>query len=330
MTPPPSERGAALLAVLVLVAVIGAIAATGLEKLRLATALAVNTAAADQARAMASGVEALAALRIDDILAADARKTTLAGNWSGRERTIPLPAGGGTAGVTVRDGGNCFNLNSVASGAQAGALAPRPAGTAQFAGLMRLLGIPPSDAIRVAQSAGDWVDGDSDQNLNGAEDAAYLSLAAPYRTANSFFADVSELRAVNGVTPELYARLRPWLCALPTTELSPINVNTLAPEQAPLLAMIAPDQLRLADAQAALAARPANGWDSLSDFYRLPMLASLVLPDDAMQQPQLRTRWFRIDLRIAAGDSAFYERALVDARIAPARVASRSWGEEEE
>ncbi len=329
MTPPPSERGAALLAVLVLVAVIGAIAATGLEKLRLATALAVNTAAADQARAMASGVEALAALRIDDILAADARKTTLAGNWSGRERTIPLPAGGGTAGVTVRDGGNCFNLNSVAAGAQAGALSPRPAGMAQFAGMMRLLGLPPADAARVAESAGDWVDGDSDQNPDGAEDTAYLSLAEPYRTANSFFADVSELRAVNGVTPDLYARLRPWLCALPTTELSPINLNTLAPEQAPLLAMIAPDQLRLADAQAALARRPPTGWDSLSDFYRLPMLARLVLPDEAMQQPQLRTRWFRVDLRIAAGDGAFYERALVDARIAPARVASRSWGEEE-
>ncbi len=42
------------------------------------------------------------------------------------------------------------------------------------------------------------------------------------------------------VTPELYERLRPWICALPGTALLPINVNTLLPEQAPLLAMLAP------------------------------------------------------------------------------------------
>ena len=47
----PGERGAALLAVLLLVAVMGALTAAALEKLRLSTALAVNTAALDQARA---------------------------------------------------------------------------------------------------------------------------------------------------------------------------------------------------------------------------------------------------------------------------------------
>jgi general secretion pathway protein K len=48
---PQRERGAALLAVLLLVAVMGAIAASALEKLRYSTALATNGAALDQARA---------------------------------------------------------------------------------------------------------------------------------------------------------------------------------------------------------------------------------------------------------------------------------------
>ena len=69
------------------------------------------------------------------------------------------------------------------------------------------------------------------------------SATAPYRTGNTLFADAGELRAVAGMSPALYRRLRPWLCALPTSDLSPINLNTLSPEQAPLLAMLAPGQL---------------------------------------------------------------------------------------
>src|SRR3546814_7059773 len=66
-------------------------------------------------------------------------------------------------------------------------------------------------------------------------------------------ADVSELRAVRGVTPKIYARLKPWLCVLPVAEPVQLNVNTLAPAQAPLLAMLLPGKLGLADARAVLA-----------------------------------------------------------------------------
>ena len=48
---PPRERGAALLAVLLLVAVTGAIAAAALEKMSLSRAVATNVVALDQARA---------------------------------------------------------------------------------------------------------------------------------------------------------------------------------------------------------------------------------------------------------------------------------------
>src|SRR3546814_9795103 len=78
-------------------------------------------------------------------------------------------------------------------------------------------------------------------------------------------ADVSELRAVRGVTPKIYARLKPWLCVLPVAEPVQLNVNTLAPAQAPLLAMLLPGKLGLEDARAVLAARPAGGYGSRSD-----------------------------------------------------------------
>jgi len=323
---PARERGAALLAVLVLVAIMGALAAAAFEKLRLSTALAANHAALDQARAYAVGVESLLTLRVDDLIAASPERTTLEGDWNGTVRRIPLPGGVGVAGAAVRDGGNCFNINSVVQGAAATGLTPREFGIGQFAGLLHLLGVPDNEARRIAESAADWADSDMVPSGAGAEDSAYVSGERPYRTGNTLFAETSELRAVAGMTPEIYERARPWLCALPTSDLSPLNVNTLLPDQSILIAMLAPYLISPQIAREALAARPASGWESLSDFWSHPALARLVLPFDAQTQPQLRTRWFALDMKVEVRGSELIETALVDARIAPSRLVVRRWG----
>src|SRR3546814_8005854 len=102
--------------------------------------------------------------------------------------------------------------------------------------------------------------------VGGAEDDTYARAAIPYRTANRFVADASELRAMRGVTPAIYATLRPWICALPTSDLSPINVNTLRPDPAPLIAMLAPEQLPIGDARRPITARPLRGYASVEGF----------------------------------------------------------------
>ncbi|HMJ93786.1 MAG TPA: type II secretion system minor pseudopilin GspK [Allosphingosinicella sp.] len=325
---PRHERGAALLAVLLLVAVMGAIAASALEKLRYSTALATNGAALDQARAYAVGLETLLAVRVDDLLAQNPRATTLAGGWNGQRRGVELP-GEGQAEGTIRDGGNCFNVNSVADGSDPLTLAPRPAGIDQFAALMRILGLSEAEARRIAESAADWVDADRDMHARGAEDSAYASAALAYRPGNTLFAEVSELRAVAGVTPEIYARLRPFLCALPTADLSPINVNTLLPDQAPLLAMLSPGRISLDAARAAIARRPGAGWESKTAFWSSRALSGASPPLDASNQVQLSTRWFSLDLRIRFAGAELIETALIDARLRPSRVAVRRWGAED-
>jgi len=325
---PPSERGAALLTVLLLVAVMAALAATALERLRLSTALAVNGAALDQARAYAIGVESLLALTVDDLIALSPERTTLAGGWNTQVRRIPMPDGG-VVEARVRDGGNCFNINSVADGRLPGALAARQVGVRQFEDLMRVLEVPQDQARRIAEAAGDWVDSDGDSAPAGAEDPQYGGGAARYRTGNTLFADISELRTVSGMTPEIYARLKPWVCALPIAELSPININTLTLEQAPLLSMLSPGQIPIEKARGVIASRPATGWASQSDFYRTPELVTTLLPLDVQLQPQLRTRWFQANLRILLNGAELVETALVDARIAPARVVARRWGSDD-
>ncbi|HYD38106.1 MAG TPA: type II secretion system minor pseudopilin GspK [Allosphingosinicella sp.] len=322
---PRSERGAALLAVLVLVVIMAAIAAGAFERLRLSTAMAMNGAALDQARAYALGVEDLLALRIDDLAGEDAYVTTLAGNWNGTERRIPLP-GEGLAVGTIRDGGNCFNLNSLVQGDAAAALVQRPAAIEQFVALMRVIGLPEPAARRVAAAAADWADSDSETGPQGAEDSAYAGGEPAYRTGNTLFADPSELRAVAGVTPEIYRQLRPYLCALPAADMSAINVNTLLPGDAPLLAMFAPDKVRLGRARGLIGARPAAGWRNTYDFWRSAEQAGLETPADPMSQLQLKTYWFTIDLDVAFQGAEMEEWALVDARLPPAKVVARRWG----
>lgn len=325
--PPPAQRGAALLAVLLLVAVMAALSVVALEKMRLSTRLSANGAAIEQARALAYGAEALVTARITRLNALDPARTTLQGGWNGRVERLPLPNGFATARIS--DGGNCFNLNSVAEGEIPTRLTARETGIIQFAALMRLLGIEPVRAGQVSAALADWVDGDTVPRPGGAEDETYQQAPTPYRAANTLLADVSELRAVAGVTPELYARLRPWVCALPTTALSPINVNTLSPDQAPLVAMLIPDGLDPARARSVLQNRPADGFRSLDLFWKEFALVGLTPMMEVQQQPQLRTRWFRLDLDVELGGAQVNETALIDGGLRPARLVFRQWGSDE-
>lgn len=325
--PRESERGGALLTVLLLVAIMSALSVAALEKLRLSTRLAANGAAADQARLYAIGAEAIAMDRISQLNTVTAGSATLTYGWSDQPFTLPLP--GGIVTARLGDGGNCFNLNSVVEGLIVGDYAPRELGVRQFVWLMQALGIPPVDARRVAASLVDWIDADSAPNPDGAEDDYYTRSATPYRAANTLMSDVTELRAVAGVTPELYATLRPWICALPTTDLSPINVNTLGPDQAPLVAMLIPDQLDLPRARQILAQRPDGGWDSITSFWELSALQALTPPMEVQDQTKLQTRWFNLALDVEIGGAQVSETALIDGGLTPARLVSRKWGSDE-
>ncbi|MDB5718857.1 MAG: type secretory pathway component PulK [Sphingomonas bacterium] len=324
---PAREEGAALLTVLLLVAIIAALSAMALERLKLATHLAANGAALDQARAFALGGEAVVVARIGEFAGPALRKTTLAGNWNDRALTIPVP--GGLAVARIRDGGNCFNLNSVAQGGTSEELTTRPSGVAQFAALMEALQIPRNEAARVAAALADWIDADVVPNPGGAEDADYARAARPYRTANGLIAEPSELRVVAGVTPQVYATLRKWVCALPNSDLSGININTLAPDQAPLLVMLLPGQIDVARAREVIARRPANGWDANTDFWSLQTLAGLTPTAEASSQVKLKTRWFALGLDVELAGAQVTETALIDGGLAPPRVVLRRWGDDE-
>ena len=325
--PREAERGAALLTVLLLVAIVSVLAATALEKMRLSTRLASNAGAIEQARAYAYAAETLATSRITNLLSRDPSRVTLAGGWSGTPFGLPFPEGRATARVT--DGGNCFNLNSLVGQSGAGLYAANTTTIVQFARLMRLVNVPGQLPESIAAAAADWIDSDDSAIQGGAEDADYLGRQTPYRTAGTLMSDPSELRAVAGVTPDVYAALRPWICTLPYVQRAVLNVNTLTPEQAPLLAMLLPETLGVAGARSLLLRRPALGYSSTVEFWNgLSRTGGITPAPDAMAQTNVTSKWFALRIDVTLGAIELQEQATIDARTLPARLVARQWGEQ--
>lgn len=305
------ERGAALLTVLLLVAVLAALSVAAMDMMRLSVRLEGNSRILTQSRYMMMGAETLARIRIGELRRRDRGRTTLAGNWNGQVHRLPVP--GGMVSARISDATHCFNLNSLVEGESRDRVA-RPQGIKQFTALMEGLGIARDQARQIAAASADWIDSDTTPIESGGEDSLYARAEPPYRTANQLMVEPSELRAVAGVTPGIYRRLRPWLCALPTTDLSPINVNTLPVEKALLVDMLFNNQLGETQARAAIERRPADGWGSEHEFLSGPALGGLTPDGEANRQIRITTRYFGLDATADVGGVESEQSALLEAK----------------
>ena len=212
MKGPQNQRGVALLIALLAVALAVILIASLLDRGELAFARTRNVLRGEQAIAYAEGLEAFAA----QILMRDQAETQ--GIDSNNEAwAFPLPpqeVPGGQMSASMRDLNGCLNLNNL--------VGPNPAiWRTRLENLLGALELDPSLAGAIV----DWLDADTNiDEEGGAEDSAYLSQSSPYRAGNRMFAHVSELRLVRGVSGEVYARLSPEVCALPSG--TSINLNT--------------------------------------------------------------------------------------------------------
>ena len=319
------ERGAALITVLLLVAVMSILAVALLDDIRFGIRRAVNANENGQAQWYALGAEALAKNRIAQLARSDGR-TSLAGNWP--ERSFDYPLDNGRMALRLADGGACFNLNSVVEGAGE-LLQRRDRGAAQFLTLLLALGFAEQDAASLTAALVDWIDSDLLREPGGAEDEAYAAAPVARRTAGTLMAEASELRAVHGVTEEVYRRLRPFVCALPTADLTRINANTLPAARAVLLTTVTDGRLLPADAMRLVAMRPPEGWTNMAEVNAAPPVAALGGGGGLGEQVSLVTRFFHLeaDVRYGAGEvmcSSLFEKNGFDIRLV-----SRRWGAEE-
>jgi general secretion pathway protein K len=320
------EEGAALLTVLLLVAVMSALAVGVLDDIRFGLRRTANAENIGQAQWYALGAETVASARLARLSAQDPLRTP-AGDWNGRWLLYPIDNGVIRARIT--DAGACFNLNSVVQGASE-QWGRRELGLAQFIALLRALDISARDAQALAETLADWIDTDGNRSLLGGEDDAYIKAAPPYRTSGTLLSEVSELRAIRGFTPEIYARIRPFVCALPTADLSPINVNLLDAANAVLLTMLMDGDLNRKAAQELIESRPDGGWRTVEEFWSNPVLSEHLPPDAALDQVSLRTRFFNLQAEVDyAGSEAVMTSLFEQQAAGPIRLAARRWTLEE-
>jgi len=169
----------------------------------------------DQGMLYVQGAEAWAA----DILRQDMIDSPQSDNlgeiWA--TELPPLPVDGGTIQGKLEDLQGRFNLNNLINNRGL----PDPIALQQFERLLSLLDIDPSLAGAVL----DWLDPDSVVRFpNGGEDSTYATADPPYRTANTSITTPSELMAVKGFDRQMYAKLAPYVTALPSG--TKLNVNT--------------------------------------------------------------------------------------------------------
>ena len=203
---PSDQRGVALLVALLVVALAAVLIAGLLDRGELALARTRNALRGEQAEAYSQALEAYAA----DVLIKDADEGGDDANtdiWAAPLPPQPVP--GGLILATMRDLNGCFNLNNLAG-----------ADTTWERMFGRLLDARGVDR-ELTKAVEQWLGADRSSDVT---DAYYLAQPVPYRSAQRLFVHVSELRLVRGVSGDVYARLAPYVCALPPG--TAINVNT--------------------------------------------------------------------------------------------------------
>ncbi|TAK65331.1 type II secretion system minor pseudopilin GspK [Methylobacter sp.] len=209
---PTSERGIALITVMLVLAVVTVALVSMSSNRQMDIRRTENQLRAIQAWEYVYGLEAWAEGRLRDDFA-DNKNDALTDLWS-KPLSTPIPEGSFDADITELQGR--INLNNL--------LVDGAASDDDVQRLKRLfsnLDIKPE----LVDAMLDWIDADMDIRYpHGAEDETYTKSPQPYRSANSLFSDVSELLRVQGFTLKDYEKLLPYIYVAESYE--PLNVNT--------------------------------------------------------------------------------------------------------
>jgi general secretion pathway protein K len=191
--PAPGDRGFALLIVLwwtVLLVLLGSqLAASG----RLDAQRAGNLRAAAMAEAAADGVLQEAVFHLLDGSPA---------GWAADGSVHPVLVAGGVARVEIRSEAAKIGLNQ--------------ASPALLAALLTRLGTDRRQSAALADAILDWRTATARPRRLGAKAPEYRAAGLDYAPPNSDFESIDELGLVRGMTPELVARLAPYVSVYQT------------------------------------------------------------------------------------------------------------------
>ncbi len=190
----------------------------------------------------------------------------------------PLPAyplGTHTITMQLRDEASRFNLNNLYHDDVVDAAA-----LSVFQRLLTQLNLAPDIAVAVL----DWQDADSDvYNDGGNESAVYAQqgVGSSVDLPNQPFVSIDQLQEVQGISSEVLATLRPYITAVPY--YLPINVNTTSPEVlGALIVGLGPQQL-----QGLLTLREQQVIASVDSLWQQPPFNTLSTEERELLMPLL-------------------------------------------
>ena len=258
-----SQRGVALLTILVMVALATILAAT-IAKRQINTA--ENTGylmRQDQSLLYAKSAEAF----FSELLIQDSDNGSsidhLQENWA--KPMPPFPVEDGSVSGKLLDESGKFNLNNLvkADGNQVDDSARR-----WFEKLLQRVGLP----AELSQAVIDWQDtNDEVTGTMGAESSYYQGLDPAYLTPNTKFHSIEELKLVRGFEGKNYDLIKPYVTALP--EQTKVNMNT-AP--ALLLASIDPKvDVKAIEQQLKVKETELTHFNNVDDLWKLSAFSGI-------------------------------------------------------
>lgn len=204
------QRGIALLVAIIMFAIATTVAAAITYNKAMSARRAAATFTMEQALQAGMAAEALASIALEN----NAGKQTLpTQDWAQTVGPIEIEGTGVWIQAQVEDLAGRFNLNSlVAWDPTTNTFRKDPHQVEVFEQLLSSLNLD----RRWATLMVDWIDTDNAPDLAaGGEDTLYLSQNPPYRPPNTFINHTSELLALPGFGAENYAKLAPYVAALP-------------------------------------------------------------------------------------------------------------------
>jgi general secretion pathway protein K len=209
------ERGIALIVVMFVVATLTILILEFVHSTRINLYIAGNIADGMKASYLSgSGVKVAAGAMLDDLQ--DNKEDHLYEDWA---QALPaIPGGEGWVTVTITDEASKFNINRLV----------RKSGMADtvrldvFKRLMLNLELDPELSSAII----DWID-ENPEGLNGGDESSlygYASLPDPYPAKNGPLLSVNELTMINGITDEVYQKIKPYVTIYGDKKL---NLNTV-------------------------------------------------------------------------------------------------------
>ena len=205
----------------------------------------------------------------------------------------PYTLGGHSIGIELRDEGSRFNINNLYHNG-----AVDTAALAVFQRLLTQLNLEPDIAV----AALDYQDADSEVYQDGGDEnvvyAQQSNRGADTALPNQALLSIDQLAEVKGVDAQVLATLRPYITAVPY--YLPININTASPVLFAALVEGASSQ----QMQSIIELQAKQAFSSVDDVWQLPVLSSVKAEQRKALTPLLAVDSQAFMALITASDNA--------------------------